>query len=153
MEGLGYSEVQTYIQSGNIVFKTEAQDKKVLAQQIRECLFDHYQFDVKVMVLSNDYLTKAIAANPFLKREEVDISKVHFTFLDNMPTAESLLKLDTIDYAPDEYRLVDTVIYVYCPNGYGNTKLSNNYIESKLKIAATSRNARTTNILCEMSSE
>jgi uncharacterized protein (DUF1697 family) len=152
MEELGYHEVGTYIQSGNIIFNSSDQSENDIAKHIKDKIFDIYQFDVKVMVMTHSYLLSAIEANPFLKRKDVEMSKVHFTFLDALPTAEAITKLRSYNYTPDEFELVNQVLYVYCPESYGNTKLSNSFIENKLKVDATSRNYRTTNILSEMSS-
>jgi uncharacterized protein (DUF1697 family) len=72
------------------------------------------------------------------------------TFLDAIPEKERLEAIAKGDYKADEYALVGKTIYVYCPDGYGNTKLTNTFFENKLKVAATTRNWKTTNELIAM---
>jgi uncharacterized protein (DUF1697 family) len=75
---------------------------------------------------------------------------LHVTFLNDIPAQEILNTLASGDYKSDEYTLVGKTIYVYCPDGYGNTKLTNTFFENKLKVAATTRNWKTTNELIAM---
>ncbi|MEQ8534825.1 MAG: hypothetical protein RIB86_23435, partial [Imperialibacter sp.] len=74
----------------------------------------------------------------------------HVTFLDELPKQENVDKLLTYDYAPDRFVLTGKEVYVYCPNGYGRTKINNTFFESKLKVGATTRNWKTVNVLAEM---
>lgn len=77
-----------------------------------------------------------------------DRTKWHFTFLTGKPEAK--VSLGGTEYAPDRYFVGDGVVYVYCPNGYGRTKISYNFFERKLKVRATTRNWNTTNKLREL---
>lgn len=144
IEQLGYSSVQTYIQSGNIVFNS---NEKKLAEQISAAILKHFGFDVPVLVLSTEDWRKAKDQQPFLDKEE---KALHLTFLAEAPSAENLSALKDMAYPPDEYHIIDKVIYLHCPNGYGNTKLSNTFFERKLKVSATTRNWATVNKLLDM---
>ena len=88
--------------------------------------------------------------NPFIKTEAIDETKLHVTFLTQVPEKSNVDKIDVGKYAPDEFFVDGKVIYLICPGGYGNTKLTNNFFESKLKMTATTRNWNTVNKLVEM---
>lgn len=149
LEKLKLKNIQTYIQSGNVVFEFEKVDFAELAGEIEALIKKDFGYDVPVIVFNADYLKKVIDANPFVKRKE-DESKLHLTFLAEEPAAENLQKLDGLDYPPDEILKGDKAIYLFCPEGYGRTKYNNNFLENKLKVRATTRNWKTCNVLLEM---
>lgn len=88
-----------------------------------------------------------IKSNPFLNRKNIDITKLHVTLLADEPAQANIDKLKDMHYEPDEFILCEREIYLYCPNGYGITKLNNNFFENKLKVTATTRNWKTMNEL------
>ncbi|MEY3237782.1 MAG: hypothetical protein RI883_1883 [Bacteroidota bacterium] len=147
---LGFRNVQTYIQSGNIVFQFTETSEEILEEMIRSAIKKQYDFDVPVMVKGIAEMKDIAAKNPYLKDDSKDISHLHVTFLDGIPNQEKYDTLATGDFKSDEYTLVGKNIYVYCPNGYGNTKLTNTFFENKLKVGATTRNWKTTNELLVM---
>ena len=150
---LGFTHIQTYIQSGNVIFKhrnTDLQEfKKLIADGIRE----KFGFEVPVIVKEMDELKQIIASNPFLKDSKKDISKIYLTFLSTVPDSERFCKIGEGQNFEEEYKLTGNSIYIYCPNGYGNTKLSTNFLEGKLKLSATSRNWKTTLELMRIAEE
>lgn len=150
-ESLGFENVQTYIQSGNIVFNTAVKKtKKEIANNIEAAINNQYGFHVPTLILTEEELTRAVKKNPFINQEGIDLAKLHLTFLDSAPVLANLQKLEGIDFSPDEFIIDGLNIYVHCPNGYGRTKLSNNFFESKLKVTATTRNWKTVNTLLAM---
>ena len=151
-EKLGFNNVQTYIQSGNVVFDC-AEDKSnlAIAEIIEHAIEQEYNFQVPVIVKQADDLISTINNNPFTEEVGADPSRVAVTFLESLPTVENLIKLEGVDYPPDRFIIDGLNIYLHCPISYGNSKLSNNFFESKLKVRATSRNWRTINKLVEMS--
>lgn len=142
-ESLGFKNVTTYIQSGNVIF--ENINAKDLSKQIEKSIFEKYNFHVPVIIRSIEEMGKTLHDNPFLKEKNVELDKLHVTYLENEPLAESLDKMKEINYAPDRFYIAGKEVYVYCPGGYGNTKLSNTFFENKLKVKATTRNWKTTN--------
>jgi uncharacterized protein (DUF1697 family) len=150
LSNLGFSNAQTYIQSGNIVFQFAETNEKVLEEMISNAINKQFNFDVPTMVKGVTEMKKIVSKNPYLKDESKDISHLHVTFLNDIPAQEILNTLASGDYKSDEYTLVGKTIYVYCPDGYGNTKLTNTFFENKLKVAATTRNWKTTNELIAM---
>lgn len=150
-ENLGFNNVQTYIQSGNVVFD-DARNKSnyTIAEMIEHSIAKEYKFQVPVLVKQAGDLISTIKKNPFTEEAGADPSRVAVTFLENQPAAENLIKLDGVDYPPDRFIIDGLNIYIHCPESYGNSKLSNNFFESKLKVRATSRNWKTINKLVEL---
>jgi len=150
-EGLGFSKVETYIQSGNVVFEHEQNsDTKVMEEEIRQKISEKYGFEVPIIVKIFDELLPVVNENPFLKKENIQMDKLHVTFLADFPKQEMIDKILTISYLPDQFIIAGKEIYLYCPEGYGNTKLTNSFFESKLKVTATTRNWKTVNELFSM---
>ena len=146
-EDLKFKNVKSYIQSGNLVF----QDKKIkcqdLEKKITKKILEEFGFEVPVMVKETDELIYVLKNNPFVNKRKEDTSKLHVTFLSGNPEKASLDKIKEGQYASDEYYISGNTVYLFCPNGYGNTKLSNTFFENKLKLTATTRNWKT---ICEL---
>ncbi len=79
-----------------------------------------------------------------MKDKKKDPSFYHITFLAETAGIGHVKKLDTLRFLPDEFLIVEKAVYLYCPNGYGIAKLSNKFLENKLKVSATTRNWKTT---------
>ncbi|HYV95393.1 MAG TPA: DUF1697 domain-containing protein [Chitinophagales bacterium] len=147
---LKLKNISTYIQSGNVVFSADKINSKALAKSIEQKILEKYNFDVPVIIRTIDEIQSTLNNNPFLKEKKIEIDKLHVTFLADQPDKENLEKLKSYHYEPDRFIITGKEVYLYCPNGYGNTKLSNNFFESKLKITATTRNWRTVNELLKI---
>jgi uncharacterized protein (DUF1697 family) len=91
-ESLSYQNVITYIQSGNVVFRSEKADEKVLAKTIEDAINAKFGFDVPVLVLTEKELRATIKNNPFLKEQDILIEKLHVTFLQQKPEPENIKK-------------------------------------------------------------
>jgi uncharacterized protein (DUF1697 family) len=98
---------------------------------------------VPVFVREYFDLKKIVSLNPFLKEMGGDISHLHITFLSNSPGILFFQILKNNSYLPDQYSINDRTIYLLCPNGYGKTKLTNNFFENKSGERATTRNLKT----------
>jgi len=151
-EGLKFKEVITYIQSGNVVFKAETTlPDEALAKKIEQAISKHYGFEVPVIIRSAEEIKELIKINPFLKNKNVDTEKLHVTFLAQLPEKEKTERLKDVNFAPDEFAIIHKEVFIHCPGSYGDTKLSNKFFESKLKVSATTRNWKTINKLLELS--
>lgn len=150
-EDLGFVNVVTYIQSGNILFDSSEKDQIKLASLIKNKIASAYGFEVPTLVLSPSYLTKINKANPYLKDYPDEIKSLYYTFLAGKPEKSKIDLLYEVKYKSDEIKVQDKVVYVYVPGGYGKTKFSNTLIENKLKVQATTRNWKTVNKLIELS--
>jgi uncharacterized protein (DUF1697 family) len=146
-EALGFKKVETYIQSGNVVFQFKKTDIKKIQKDITEAIFTTFNFKIPVLVKELDELKQIAKDNPFIKDKTKDISFLHITFLEDIPLQNKLEKIKEGQYQDDAFELIAKSIYLYCPNGYSNCKLTNSFLENKLKVAATTRNWKTTNEL------
>jgi uncharacterized protein (DUF1697 family) len=142
-ENLGFAKVRTYIQSGNVVFESDPPETGTLEIRISEAILDAVGFEVPVIVMDLSELEHVSSQNKFITDRGSEISRLHVTFLSAVPEknlAESIMKEE---YLPDEYLISGKTIYLFCPGGYGNTRLSNTFFEKKLKVQATTRNWKT----------
>lgn len=147
----GFEQVQTYIQSGNIIFHAPAtSSNRALESKITKIIFEQYNFEVPVIVRTWEELKQVVAGNPFLKEKNVDENKLHVTFLSEIPAVECIKDIRKITYPPDRFILEEKEVYLHCPVNYGETKLSNTFFEKKLKVNATTRNWKTVNKLTEL---
>jgi len=140
---LGYINIFTYIQSGNIIFQSESTNPGDIEKTITEKIFQSFNCIVPVFVLTVVELNEALENNPFRNDATKDTAFLHLTFLSDAPDKILVEKIQKDIYLPDEFAVLNKTIYLYCPNGYGNTKLSNTFFENKLKLKATTRNLRT----------
>lgn len=149
----GFKNIATYIQSGNVVFQYKSTDTIKLDHLIHDKILEEFNFEMPVITLTIDEIKAIANNNPFYKDKKKDPSFFHITFLSDEPHKEYLAKVKGLDYLPDEFVVIGKAIYLYCPNGYGNTKLSNKFFESKLKVSATTRNWKTANELIAISNK
>ncbi|MGM0634562.1 MAG: DUF1697 domain-containing protein [Bacteroidota bacterium] len=142
-ESLSFSEITTYIQSGNVIFDVPTSCKtSVLTNQITKEIEKEFGFEVPVQLIEEEVFQNSFSENPFLK-ENVSVANLHLTFLSETPRQEAVQKLKEIDCAPDEFQIVANKIFLHCENPYHKTKLNNTLIERKLELSATTRNWKT----------
>ena len=151
--GLGCEQVQSYIQSGNVVFRAAKQTPRALSKRMEECILAEFGISVTVITRTSNEMEAIIQSNPFLKERGVDLSSLHITFLSQSPNEAALKKLAAVETGEDEFRHLGEVIYLHCENRYSDTKLSNNFLEKTLAVRATTRNWTTVNKLYEMALE
>ena len=152
MKNIKLKNVQTYIQSGNLIFEYSKVIDFELAKKIGEKIYQNYGFQVPVITRTLSEWKDVFDNNPFLKDRDEDISTLHVTFLADKPKDEYLDNINMFNSPPDEFIISRKEIYLYCPNGYGRTKLSNTFFENKLKVIATTRNFKTVSKLVEIAS-
>ncbi|KQS30771.1 DUF1697 domain-containing protein [Dyadobacter sp. Leaf189] len=150
---LGLGNVKTYIQSGNVLFSGKSTSEQELAAEISAGIKRVFDFQVETLVVSLPTLNAVLQGNPFINERNEDVAKLHATFLYQLPDAGQLAKIDPGKFLPDEFMLVGETIYVFCPEGYGRTKLTNNFFENKLKVTATTRNWKTVTELVRLAQE
>ena len=142
----GLDNLQTYIQSGNIVFTSEI-GVEHLEEIVQSCILNHFGFEVPTLIIPASKLDLIITENPL---HNIDTNKLHVTFLTQLPDRQLVDALPFSANSNEEYKIVGDVIYVYCPDGYGRTKINNMFFERKLKSIATTRNWKTCLKLREM---
>jgi len=148
---LGYTNIKTYIQSGNILFCSKEEDKTKLEREISSMIMDKYGFDVPVLVLISDDLNEVITNNPFANSINHKKEFIHITFISNEVKEINYKEIESKKESEDEYKIINKAIYLYLQKGYGNTKIHNNFFEKLLKTQATTRNWKTCLELLEMS--
>lgn len=149
-ENMGFRNVITYVQSGNVIFSASENESEKLEQMIYSRIVKDFGFEVPVIVLTAEKLKEVVDNNPFGCDPDKDPAFLHVTFLSSKPGKYNSSAIEEKKQGGEEISFTDEVIYIYCPNGYGRTKLNNNFLESKLKVTATTRNWKTTNELLKM---
>ncbi len=145
--------VQTYIQSGNIIFEYDEGASVLLQKNIREKILEKYGFDVSTQVKTVQEIEEVLEKNPFVNDPEKDIKRIFITFLSEKPGREAVEKLKTFAQPPEEIQFDGITVYFYSPGNYARAKLNNNFLEARLKQEATTRNVKTLRKLLEMGSE
>jgi uncharacterized protein (DUF1697 family) len=149
-EALEFKNVRTYLQSGNVVFESEEQNPKILADAIEARMEERFFFSVPVLIRTADDFQRILESHPFRNEEP---ARVLVTFLYERPDLSKLAGLSRYEDPVDSFATGEQEIFLYCPGGYGRTKLSNTFFEKKLGVIATTRNWKTVNALYEMASE
>jgi len=146
---LGWQNVRTYVQSGNVVF--ESGDRVTVVQQVLEAkLAGETKRAITVIARTAADLERVLKGNPFLAESGIDRSRLYVTFLQSAPGPRALEALASMETRHDRFAPHGKEIYLHCPSGYGQTKLSNQVFEKRLGVRATTRNWNTVNQLVEM---
>jgi len=146
-ESLGLKNIIVYIQSGNVIFESKETDIKKLTIKIEKRIKTSFGFDVVVFIKSKNDLQKIFSKNPFTKK---DPKSIYITFLSDIPENIPTEEINRVKDKSEEFVFLGKEIFLFCPNGYGRTKLSNNFFEGKLKLSATTRNWNTINKLLRL---
>ena len=146
---LGHTDVVTYIQSGNVVFKSRSRSASATARTVRERIARDLGLDVAVLIRTREELAGVVADNPFLLTD-AEPGRLHVTFLGEVPDPEAARALEEFDAGVDEVRVLGREVYLHCPDGYGNTKLAPTLIERRLRAVSTTRNWNTVTKLLEL---
>jgi uncharacterized protein (DUF1697 family) len=149
-ESLGLRDAQTYVVSGNVVFRTKAGNLTALAKRIESAIDGTFGFRPRVILRSTSELKDVVARNPFRTRRGIEPGKLLVMFLENHPAAEALEQVLQINADPEEMHIDGREVYIYYPNGMGRPKLSWLTVEKKLKTAGTGRNWNSVIKLLEM---
>ncbi len=150
-ESLGFGNVKTYIQSGNVIFDSRRASISKLASAIEIAIEKTFGFSVVSLVRTKADIRSPAENNPFLEAGKADLTKLHVTFLSDKPSKSAIEGLEALDYGADQFQISGQEIYLFCPGGHGKPKLSNNLFERKLGISATTRNRKTVIALCDLS--
>jgi uncharacterized protein (DUF1697 family) len=147
----GCRDVETYIQSGNVVFTVSAARAKGIAPRVGgelKALFGH---DIPLVIRSAVELRSIAGKNPFVAKG-VDPDWLHVAFLADKPGPARVAALDPAHSKPDAFIVKGSEVYLHCPNGMGKSKLTNAYFDRILETTSTVRNWRTVLALCERAS-
>lgn len=146
LNDLDFQNVQTYIQSGNIILESEL-SQVLICERIKKAILDKFGYEIPVIGRTIEEWEKVIEQYPFSTANEKIVA---FTFLDRIIESK---EIQINNKGADEFKLNKDVVYVYCPNGFGKSKITNNVFEKKLQVNATTRNLRTALKLLELATQ
>jgi len=149
---LGLDDVRTYVQSGNVVFRSRGGTTRDLAHRIEREISKVFGIEVSVILRTPAQLEDVVASNPFLE-DEADETKLHVVFLDKKPARSAVAGLDENRSPPDAFTVGGREMYLRLPKGAGRSKLTIDYFERRLAIPATARNWKTVTTLLAMAAE
>ena len=149
-DSLGLRDAQTYVQSGNVVLRTEARDVAPLSRRIENEIEENFGFRPAVILRTTAELRQVISRNPFAQRRDVEPNRLLVTFLAAKPAPEARARALAIKPDPEELHIEARELYIFYPNGMGRAKLSPAFLEKTLAIPGTARNWNTVNKLLEM---
>lgn len=153
LESVGFQNVQTYIQSGNVFVDSEEESPASVGFKIKHEIFKAFGHEVPVVVINKEDLEKCLKNSPYLKEKEVDTKKLYVAFLSNTLRSESINDLKISQFKPDEAVIDGNKIFIKYAVGAGKTRLDQKYIEKKLNLIATIRNWNTVTQLLKMYTE
>jgi uncharacterized protein (DUF1697 family) len=151
LEGLGLNKVQTYIQSGNIVFESEIAEEKTLSSLIQQGIATHFGLTISVILRTAEEFKQIIRDCPYDKDSLTEGESIHCCLLNEAPSQKEIDLLVQTDNGKDEYQIIGREIYVYFHQSMLDSKLSNQF--QKFRIPVTMRNWNTMNKLLAMVSE
>jgi len=146
----GLENVQTYIQSGNVIFQSSSNDSATLENNIQKSILDHFEFEVPVLVRTRDELSTIFNNCPFPEEKKVES---YFIMLNEAPEKELIDEISQQIFPNEEFVTTNESVYIFYSLGAGKAKLGVNWFEKKLKVKATARNYRTMVKLLAMSEE
>lgn len=139
---IGFHNVSTYIQSGNVIFQTNLLDKKIIENEIASCIQKHFGHEVPVIVITPEELKSVIERNPH-HQESLDPAQPYVAFLSEKPSPLLLKTLQKMDFKGDTFVNQDATLYLHYAQSAADTKLTNTVIERMLQIKSTTRNWKT----------
>jgi uncharacterized protein (DUF1697 family) len=151
-EAQEFESVTTYIQSGNVIFESKMMSKEGLKKTIENAIEDKFTFHVPVDIRTNQELKQIVENCPYEEvTAEENSTKILVAFLQSTPSTKKQELLLEYVKSPERLTIQGSEVYLYCPNGYGRSKLTNTFIENKLGISATTRNWKSVKKLYELS--
>jgi uncharacterized protein (DUF1697 family) len=139
-ESLKLEDPRSYVQSGNVIFRTKERNGPALAKIIRGAIQKKFGCCPEVILRTADEIRKAIATNPFPEEAKKEPSKVLVTFLAAEPPSDAEANLAKFKGFPEKLRLNGRELYIYFPNGAGRSKLPWSQVDKLLKVTGTARN-------------
>lgn len=153
-QSLKFEDPRTYVQSGNVIFRTKEKPTLQLAKKIQAAIERECGCKPEVILRTTEELRKAIAANPFAERKDLEPAKVLVTFLSAEPDPGVQVTLDDLmKRYPEELHLKGRELYIYFPNGAGRSKLPWSSVDKLFKVTGTARNWNSVTNMLEIAKE
>lgn len=153
LEAIGFQNVLTYIQSGNVFVDEEEENPAAVGFKIKQEIFKAFGHEVPVVVINKADLEKCLKNNLFLKEKDLDLKKLYVAFVSKTLLSENINDLKISQFKPDEASIDGNKIYIKYAVGAGKTRFDQKYIEKKLNVIATIRNWNTVTQLLQMYEE
>jgi uncharacterized protein (DUF1697 family) len=147
---LGLEEPTTYVQSGNVIFRTKAANEAAIAKKIGAAIANKFGVQPEVILRTVDEMKAVVAANPFAKRANIEPAKLHVSFYASQPAVEHQEHISGIK-CPEELHLIGRELYIYFPDGAGRSKLPP-MLARAVKIPTTARNWNSVTKMLEIAS-
>lgn len=152
-EGLGHLDVKTYLQTGNIIFKTNQSIELFdLAKQLEIEYEKKFELDIKVIIKTWDEIIFADKSNPIPLNSDIDDKMLHIVFLSEIPESDQIKTFMKYE-GPEVKKLINDILYIYYVEGVGRSKLTLSFIEKKLNVTGTARNLNTLKALVNLCRE
>jgi uncharacterized protein (DUF1697 family) len=153
LEAIGFQNVLTYIQSGNVFVETEEESPAKVGFLIKQEIFKVFGHEVPIVVIAKEDLVACFKNNPFLKEKDIDVKKLYVAFISTILQSTSINDLKISQFKPDEASIDASRIFIKYAVGAGKTRFDQKYIEKKLNVTATIRNWNTVTQLLKLYEE
>jgi len=150
LQSIGFENVETYIQSGNVFIETDDESRFSVGFKIKQEIFKTFGHEVPIIVICKNDLELCVKNNPFCKDKNIDTKNLYVAFLSKELPSTAINDLKISQFKPDEAVIDGNKIFIKYEIGAGKTRLDQKYIEKKLNVTATIRNWNTVNKLLEM---
>jgi len=137
---LKFAEPQTYLQSGNVIFKTSERSLELVTKRIKQATSKTFGCSPEIMLRTVADLRAVVSNNPFAKRTDIEPGKLLVFFLSAFPTTGAALSLQQLAIQPEELHLIGRELFIYFPNGVGKSKLPWARLDRALQAPGTGRN-------------
>ena len=149
-ESMKLEDPRSYVQSGNVIFRTKEKNSLQLAKKIQAGIEKKFGCCPEVILRTAQELRRVIAANPFPEQTKSEPGKVLVTFLAGEPPRDAEANLEKFKGLPEELHLKGRELYIYFPNGVGKSKLPWPRIYKILNTPGTGRNWNSVTKMLEM---
>jgi uncharacterized protein (DUF1697 family) len=149
LEEAGYPDVNTHLQSGNVVLRAREPPRETVERAIEKALRTGLDLEIDVIVRTARELARITKGNPLIG-PGTDPATLHVAFLKSKPSAATAGALDSAAFGRDEFVLRGAELYLRYPEGYGRSKMTAAFFERTLRTPVTVRNWRVVTKLAEL---
>jgi len=150
LENIGFTNVRTYLQSGNVFVDTDEESASKVGFMIKQEIFKVFGHEVPTIVITKEDLELCFKNNPYFKEKDIDTKKLYVAFVSTTLKKENINDLKISQFKPDEASIDGNRIFIKYDIGAGKTRLEGKYIEKKLNVIVTMRNWNTVTNLLEL---
>lgn len=153
MEDEGFQDVQTYIQTGNILFRTDLTDISALESRIEKAIHHQFGFNITVFITERQELEQVIRSQPFKELSEQEKGRIYIALYKGEMEQKLIKDMADKNFEPEIYKIAKKAIYFYSPKSFSDSVINNNFLEKSLGIRATTRNQKTIQKLIDLSKD